>query len=360
MNPLIPTPELSLHRATNLTNDVEMLQTDVMRFFAILALCLMAIFALVKALPMAPPAGQPVIAPPDDLRAEARALQKQIALLKEKLAQIQTQVQAATVAARQSSSRASKAARDEQAVRDRLIKTQQELRYTSQSLSKTQADLLEREAKLDKILSDIDRKQHRHSELKSRIENETQKLKVLQAALNKAQEKLNRLPQQKQPPAKKLSDAPPARKLSEAPPAKKVSDAPPAKKVSDAPPAPQPKNKGFTLRFASDAALQELIARGEVNFFALTGKKAWQLHLSAGQTVFSPVESPRKIYEMESSTVPHAYTEAFRHKVAAFGRGSVTWGVTLPAQTSASITRLIAGRDGGDLLIMPDGEVILN
>jgi len=342
MNPLIPTPEFSLHRGTNLTNDVEMLQTDVMRFFAILALCLMAIFALVKALPMAPPADQPVIAPPDDLRAEAQSLQKQIALLKEKLAQIQIQVNTATTAARQSSSRAGKAARDEQAVRNRLIKTWQELQNTSQSLAKTRVDLQNRETKLDKILDDIDRKQHRHSVLKSQIEDETQKLKALQAVLNKTQEKMNQRPQQKQPPAKTLSDARPA------------------KKIMDAPPAPQPKRKGFSLRFASDAALQELIARGKVNFFALTGKKAWQLHLSAGQPVFSPVESPRKIYEMESSTVPHEYSEVFRHKVAAFGRGSITWGVTLPEQTSASVTRLIAGQDGGDLLIMPDGEVILN
>jgi hypothetical protein len=203
-------------------------------------------------------------------------------------------------------------------------------------------DLQNREAKLEKILDDIDRKQHRHIELKSQIEDETQKLKALQAVLNKTQAKMNQRPQEKQPPAKKLSDARPA------------------KKIMDAPPAPQPKRKGFTLRFASDAALQELIARGEVNFFALTGKKAWQLHLSAGQAVFSPVESPRRIYEMESSTVPYAYTQVFRQKVAAFGRGSITWGVTLPAHTSASITRLIAGRQGGDLLIMPDGEVIFN
>ena len=333
MNPLIPTPEFALHRGTNLSNDVEMLQTDVMRFFAILALCLMAIFALVKALPMAPPADQPVITPPDDLRAEAQSLQKQITTLKEKLVEIQTQVNAATTAARQSSSRANEAVRDEQTVRSRLIKTQLELQNASQSLVKTRTDLQNSEAKLDKILEDIDRKQHKHSELKSQIEDETKKLKALQAVLNKTREKISKPPSPKQAPLNK----PPDSQLT-----------------------PQPKREGFTLRFASDAALQELIVRGDVNFFALTGKKAWQLHLRTGQPVFSPAESPMKIYEMESSTVPHVYSEALRHKVAAFGRGAVTWGVTLPDRISASITRLIAGRDGGDLLIMPDGEVILN
>jgi hypothetical protein len=351
MNPFIPTTQFSFQRGTNLSNDVEMLQTDVMRFFAILALCLMAIFALVKALPMAPsdskpvltapdeksvltaPDDQPVIAPPDDLRAEAQSLQKQIALLKEKLSEIQTQVNAATAAARQSSSQTNKAARDEQAARHRLAKTKQELQSASESLAKTRTDLQNREAKLGKLLEDIGRKQHKRSELKSQIEEETQILEALQASLNRTREKISRPAPQKQSSLKRPSFTQTA---------------------------PEPKPKGFTLRFASDAALQELIVRGDVSFFALTGKKAWQLHLGTGQPAFSSVESPRKIYEMESSTVPREYSEVFRHSVAAFGRDAITWGVTLPTRTSASISRLITGRDGGDLLIMPDGEVILN
>jgi len=63
---------------------------------------------------------------------------------------------------------------------------------------------------------------------------------------------------------------------------------------------------------------------------------------------------------METSTVPMDYPKIFHGQVAAFGKESVTWGVTLPAQITSSINRLIKGRDGGDLVIMPDGEVILN
>ena len=46
MNSIQPHPMLLLQSSPALSNDVEMLQTDVMRFFAILCLCLMAIFAL--------------------------------------------------------------------------------------------------------------------------------------------------------------------------------------------------------------------------------------------------------------------------------------------------------------------------
>jgi hypothetical protein len=63
---------------------------------------------------------------------------------------------------------------------------------------------------------------------------------------------------------------------------------------------------------------------------------------------------------MEGSTVPPDYPKTFHRQVAVFGQGAVTWGVTLPVEMTASINRLIKGHEGGDLVIMPDGEVVLN
>ena len=203
----------------------------------------------------------------------------------------------------------------------------------SQSLIETHGELKVRELKLNGILSDIDNKQRIRSELKSQIENETRNLTKIRAALDRTREKLNQdLPQQQRPESKPANATPP----------------------------PQPAATGFTLRFASDAALQKLLTLGKVKFYALTGKKAWQLHLTANRPIYSMTEMPRKIYEMETSTVPSDFVNVFNGQVAAFGRGSVTWGVILPAQVTSSISRLIEGRDGGDLVIMPDGEVILN
>jgi hypothetical protein len=333
MNSLQPFPLYLSQRSHSLSNDVEMLQTDVMRFFAILCLCLMAIFVLVKALPIAPPADRPRIAEPADLKAEAQHLQKQIVTLKKKLADMQTQVHAATAAAEKSSSQASKAAEDEQDIRTRLAEAQQELKTVSQSLIKNRGELKVRELKLTRILSDIDNKQRIRSDLKAQIENETRNLTKIRAALDQTSEKLSQdLPQNQKPESK----------------------------LSEATLPPQPAATGFSLRFATDAALQKLITLGKVKFYALTGKKAWQLHLTASRSIYSPTKFPREIYEMETSTVPIDFSRVFQRQVAAFGRGSITWGVTLPAQMTSSINRLIKGRDGGDLLIMPDGEVILN
>jgi len=92
----------------------------------------------------------------------------------------------------------------------------------------------------------------------------------------------------------------------------------------------------------------------------VAGKKAWRLHLTGGRPAYVTAKSPAQIYEMQTATVPIDYTTAFEQQVAAFGPRSVTWGVTLPAQTTVAINRLTQGQNGGDLVIMPDGEVILN
>lgn len=56
------------------TDEADVLQTDVMRFMAILGICLMIIFALVKAIPMAPPETPPVIETEDSVSREAQRL----------------------------------------------------------------------------------------------------------------------------------------------------------------------------------------------------------------------------------------------------------------------------------------------
>ena len=332
MHLLHPSPISLIQRETFLSNEVEVLQTDVMRFFAILCLCLMAIFALVKTLPMAPATGPPAMVEPTDLTADAEALQKHIGILKEKLGQLRTQVQAAAVDAEKSSTGAAVAEKKEQEVLTRLTRAQQEFKSISESLEETRGALKTREMKLTEIMNDLDNKQRIRSALQSQIEDETQYLAEIQAKLKRDRVKLN------QPPSEKI----PAEILP----------------AAENPP-PQTVRQGFSLRFASDAALQKLIDSGKVNFYAFAGKKAWQLHLRDGQPVYSSTRFPSQIYEMQTLTVPTDYTGVFHRQVAAFGRTTVTWGVTLPSPTTSSINRLIKSRPGGNLVITADGEVVL-
>ena len=330
MNPLLSSPTFYFQSSTTLFSDVEMLQTDVMRFFAILCLCLMAIFALVKALPISPPADPPTLIKPSSLKAEVAALEKEMAVLKEKLVQTQFQLNSATAAVKNSQARA---AAVEQETQTRLSKARRALATVSQTLEETRNEINAREAMLAGIMKDITEKRRVRSELKTRIETETRNFQKIQQALDEASAKLDRAVQAK-------PSIPP--------------------KAPSEPIPSQSTRKGFTLRFASDSALETLVSRQKVNFFALAGKKAWQLKMTRSRPVYIAVQNPSKIYEMETATVPANYVTGFSQQVAAFGRGKITWGVTLPDQTAAAINRLIKDRKGGELVIMPDGEVTLN
>ena len=133
----------------------------------------------------------------------------------------------------------------------------------------------------------------------------------------------------------------------------------PLQKPSEIAQPPAPPQKRFTLRFASDEALEALIAAGKVNFYAIAGKNAWRLRLSGGRPGYIAAEFPRQIYEMETPTVPIDYTAVFQQQVAAFGRRTLTWGVTLPGRTADAINQKVSGRKGGELIITADGEVKL-
>ena len=333
MNPLQPWPMSLIQRDASLSDEVEVLQTDVMRFFAILCLCLMAIFALVKTLPMAPQTDGPALVEPVNIKADAAALQNQIAVLKKKLAELRTQVHAAAIDAEKSTSEVANAEKKEHEILARLTKAQQEFKRVSESLDETRGALKVREMKLAEMMNDLDNKQRTRTSLQSQIASEKQQLAEIQAKLE--QDK------------KKMSGPPPP-------------SLPAAETLPEESATPQSGRKGFTLRFASDAALQQLISRGMVNFYALAGEKAWQLHLRDEQAVYVTTQFPRQIYEMQTSTVPLEYAGVFQRQVAAFGRATVTWGVTLPSQTIASINRLTHGRDGGDLVIAADGKVVIN
>jgi len=333
MNPLHPPPMFFLQSNPSLFDDAEMLQTDVMRFFAILCLCLMAIFALIKTLPMAPPGTGPAIAEPSNLKAEAKLLQKKIAALKEKLDEMQTRVHAATAVAEKASVQANKATKREEAVRDRTAKVKQELEKVLQTLGDTRREIEVREFKLVQILGDIAGKQRVRAGLKTEIENEAQRLTKIREKLERTQARLDQHHQPDQKPVKK----------------------PPGGK-----PPPDPAQKGFTLRFASDEALETLISDGKVNFYAIAGKNAWRLKLSGGKPVYIAAEFPRLIYEMETPTVPIDYAAVFQRQIAAFGRRTLTWGVTLPERTTDAINQKVSGRKGGELIITADGEVKLH
>lgn len=116
---------------------------------------------------------------------------------------------------------------------------------------------------------------------------------------------------------------------------------------------------GFLLRFESDEAMFDLIEAGGVSLFALGEGSTWRLAASGGRFSFHAVAAPKQIYEMTPATVPADLLRALRRR-ASVPTNHVTWGVVLPAMIRSDIERLMRDSNGGRLLIQSDGRVRLD
>jgi hypothetical protein len=126
------------------------------------------------------------------------------------------------------------------------------------------------------------------------------------------------------------------------------------------PPAPTPPvDEGFSLRFASDSALTQLVASNEVGLYAMNASGAVRMSSSAGKYAFWPASMPNRYHEMDTGTVPADVKNALR-RFGSIGRDpKLKWGVTLPAQMQKQLDRILTDHDRGALIIGADGRLRL-
>jgi len=129
------------------------------------------------------------------------------------------------------------------------------------------------------------------------------------------------------------------------------------------PPAPAvkpvPARQGFSLQFASAAALDRLVAAGSVILYGMADQQAWQLSLEGGRPAVARASFPGWFHEMSVTTVPTHYLYSLKNIADGPGPSNVVWGVQLPAATRASIASLTKRQQGGALVIRGDGQVTL-
>ena len=145
---------------------------------------------------------------------------------------------------------------------------------------------------------------------------------------------------------------------------KPASEKPPP--VPEASPAakPVPDKQGFTLRFASAAALDRLITSGSVSLYGMDGQQAWRLSMEAGRPAVARASLPGWFHEMSAATVPAHYIRSLDNAADGPGQVAIVWGVQLPSATKAAITARVEqqqmqGEQGGTLVIRDDGQVAL-
>jgi len=309
-------------------SDTDALQTDVMRFMSILGLCLMAVFALVQAIPLQDTDGaRPEPAGPQLLQT--------IALQQQRTQRLQADL-------------------------DRLSAQLQEVNernsHARLALSSTQQQLTRLVAQTQQARSDRDRVTAELNGLHDRLAQGREELADIQRAAQQKRQSLQHLRQRLDAARNQLDD------IDQRTAALRTDPAPAAiAPVVDKPPAPPAKDRkqGFTLRFASAGALESLVAAGTVSLYAMAGKQAWRLSLAAGHPAFAPVTFPDWFHEMAPSTVPPAYPANLEKSVGQGLLATLVWGVQLPAATRQGIASLTRDHRGGDLVIGADGRVTL-
>ena len=127
---------------------------------------------------------------------------------------------------------------------------------------------------------------------------------------------------------------------------------------AEAKPAPAAAQEGFTLRFETDQALTQLVARNEIGLYAISAGQALRMTMNRDRAEFWNASLPKQFHEMDTSTVPKAVIDALMLS-SDFGTDPAIWGVTLPATMSASLNKIMHENSGGSLIIGADGDLRL-
>ena len=335
------------------SHELETLQTDVMRFMAIIGFCLMAIFALVQSLPAGRGDARPKLEHPGQMEVDLAALKRQAQRLRLQLGALERELETVrgemreALAQRDEAERLRQRSIAEAEVMERRRKestrrleqtetsldwltrlvdrARGELDGLSRSLARSRQALAETEAGHKALEQQMGQSRRTLTELRRDLQRERRALSATEAQLNSAARELARYQQPAREPEPKAS---------------------------------QPAGSGFSLHFASEDSLSTLVRGGQVRLYALLGRQAWTLGEYSGEARFERDTLPKTYFEMHAHTVPGQYMKAMQS--IAVDPLKLTWGVTLPERTRLRITELMSRRRGGDLVIHGDGRVSIH
>jgi hypothetical protein len=124
--------------------------------------------------------------------------------------------------------------------------------------------------------------------------------------------------------------------------------------ANEAAPA-EPEQEGFTLRFASNAALTRAVAAHHVGLYAISDGTAKRMTVSESRISFWDASTPNAFHEMEANTVPTPVVQALAR--TGTETTTVNWGVTLPGEMTRQVETLMRAHQGGSLIIAASGDI---
>ncbi len=311
--------------------EIDQLQADVMRFMAILGLILTVIFALVQSLPFHSAVASPEQERIIELQARLARLREQIQNTQDRLRQIKENIHKADSIRQQVFTQIGILTSQRKAAIQELNRLDVQVQESKEAVDALEQKTLDRRFSLFTVQNRTIREQQRLQKLQQRVANlEKQARQVMTRH-----------------PAKSVA------KTATTPPPKKNEIPRKSKRI----PVKQPRQLGFSLKFASDKALDRLVSRGDIQFFVISQGRAWQVRLGNAGPQFVSVHPPGEFHEMAADTVPEKYRQGFQRYKISDPANRQTWAVVLPPRITRAVQALIKGRTGGNIIIKADTSV---
>lgn len=302
-------------------DDDRALETDIMRFMAILGFCLMAVFALIQSIPISQQTGGVGLQTQARLEQQLNQMQDQVRSLLSKVANLQAQLEVL-----------------EQANTMWEIERQ----ALTQQLAKSEQQLLEQLVTAAQLMQALQSEQQVLVSLQSEVRGLQREAYREQLKLESAERALAQ-----------LSQARPAKAPQASPPAPKTLTKP-VRKTKPVAPAASAQPPGLTMRYASTAAIERLIAGGRTVLYGVSGQRAWR---STPQGDFVPTPKPNRPYEL-TETPGQRLMQKFRRSSGLLSASDVQWWVTFDAGIVSQITRHLDTQRSGQLVIQANGQVL--
>lgn len=316
-------------------DDDRALETDIMRFMAILGFCLMAVFALIQSIPISQQTGGVGLQTQPMLEQQLTQLHEQVRTLLAKVASLQAEVDQLQESNKQWQVQ-------QQALTERLTRSEQQLLAQLVGAQELVQALQTQEQALAGTQSQVRRLQRQAYREELRLESTQRSLVELQ---KEVAQQTNVVPA----PVTEVTAEPakPNKPAVSRPITPEPTQAKPATVSRVTPPS-------LTMRYASTAAIERLIAAQRTVLYGVSGQQAWR---STPQGDFVATAKPQRPYELTESP-GQRLMQRFRRGSGLLSASGVQWWVTLDERIVSQITAHLSQHRSGQLVIQANGQVL--
>ena len=301
-------------------DDAAALETDTMRFLAIVSICLMAVFALIESIPVTAPDTSLAVEKPTDLERHAEELTERIAILRQRADRLVDDINRLVQQAERERRALDLLERQTEAEKVRLAEYRAKLGKARVQTEAVERRLSEQDEKLERVTARLDSQ-------RQELHGSAQELRAVRTAVTAEEERLEAV----------------GREID----LKTETDKPGQEATQEAPEEP------LTLRFGSTGALESLVRQGRVRLFANLGGKTWEATPALG---FSVSEPPGQAYLITGSVGDRLET-SFKRKANLLTSRTPEWWVVFDDGLTARIASLAQQHRHGSLVIGADGSI---